>query len=121
MTSDSARVAIILSGDVEPHLSEFAQDRPVWVMRTSGSEGAVAALRSEGREVTDFVADEDSEASLLGIVPLVDEHHGSASGRTLTGLDVVGAPITARVRERLLALGFSRIRPTGYGFAAERP
>jgi hypothetical protein len=120
MTDRAGRVAIIVSPEAEPHLSRYASDRPVWVIRTPRTERSAAQLREAGHDVTDFVSDDDPEAALLSIVDEVSVHHDSASGGSLVGLDVVGTPASDRVRERLESLGFWRLEATDEGFVADR-
>jgi hypothetical protein len=64
---------------------------------------------------------ESIESSVVNLLPVIDEHHGLREDwATDIVLEVLGVPLTARIRSALQALGPFDILERADGFAATR-
>jgi hypothetical protein len=121
------RVAIVYF-EVGTQLPELAERFHVWVVDTPSNRRAAEAIwavgpgdRSHG--VTTFKQSEaeSTEASIVDLFPVIDEHHGLREDWAADiVLEVVGQPLTASIRAALQALGPFAIVERQDGFTATR-
>ena len=79
-----SRVAIVMSPDFSGALAELAQRCHVWVVDTPVNCRAAEAISVAGGEydrthgVTTFTVSESesTEASIVSLLPVIDDHHG---------------------------------------------
>jgi hypothetical protein len=97
-----------------------------WTHRSTGEPAEALWAADEGDRthgVTIFKQHEGEsiESSAVSLLPVIDEHHGLREDwSTDIVLEVLGVPLTARVRSALEALGPFDILERSDGFAATR-
>jgi hypothetical protein len=124
----NGRVIVVVSDEYAPSLERFADECPVWAIRTPAVEAVASRVwaveaKSDPREagLTLFSGPDSVEDSLASIIGEVELHHGPASGtRQIRTLEVLGMNATGSVRQILLSLGFSQVASTAAGFVASR-
>jgi hypothetical protein len=127
MTHALHRVAVVVDSAYGGRVGPLADRCHTWVARSRANDAAVAAYRGEHPRfspdsgITDFGSGATPEESLVDILPVVEEHHGSyGHDPPLSVIEVVGVPPTPTVRHELAALGFDEIDETAEGFVARR-
>ena len=124
------RVFVVLDRDYGQRLVKLAQTGPVWIVGTPANRSVaqeICAARPAHSHldcVTTFKASEDesSEDMLINELDTIDLHHGTYSADPpYTVLDVIGTPITARLKAELGEFGFDHFQETPQGFRAVRP
>jgi hypothetical protein len=127
VTAEHTRVAIVYS-DIGAQLPELADRFHVWVVDTLSNRRAAEALWAVGpgdrtHGVTTFKRSEgeSTEASVVDLLPVVDEHHGLRTDwADDIVLEVIGQPLTDGIRAALEALGSFSISERQDGFTATR-
>src|SRR5690242_18027652 len=103
-------VRIILDRDFGDRLIELDPSVPVWIVDSACNGDAVRRLRREDdvkglrRDVTTFKysESESNEELLISRLATIDLHHGpDSSSLPFTTLDVIGLPLTHRIRAEL--------------------
>ena len=124
------RVFVVVDGDYGQHLVELAETGPVWIVDTPANRSVAQEIwaahpnRSHLEGVTTFEAPEatSSEEMLINELDTIDLHHGTYSANPpYMVLDVIGTPITARLKAELGEYGFDDFQETAQGFRAVRP
>lgn len=117
-----------MASDFGASLAELAQRFHVWVVDTPRNRRAAEALWADAsgnriHSVTTFNVpeDESTEASLVDLLVVIDEHHGLRAERsTDVVLEVLGALLTPRIRAKLDTLGPFSVQEHARGFVAIR-
>jgi len=128
MAAERTRVAIVLQSDFSTQLPSLAEQFHVWVVDTPVNRRAAEALwgvgggdRSHGVTLFKQNEGESSESSVEDLLSVIDEHHGLREDwATDIVLEVLGVPLTARLRSALEALGPFDVLERSNGFAATR-
>jgi len=119
-------VAIVVD-PVYPYLKELSEEMHVWAVDTPANRATTEILwKSAGpysayRGLTVFDVNDPAatEKNCLGIIYVVDLHHGELStGSKIDALQVVGTELTEKLREELQTYGFANFQPTKDGFVA---
>ena len=127
---DPYRVCVVVDRAFGDRLTLLASRVPLWVVDTPANRVVVQRLRKQRAEeshltgVTIFTdsAPSSPEELLLSQLDAIDLHHGSSSADPpFTALDVLGTPLTDRIRSALSAFGFNQFLPGENGFSALRP
>jgi hypothetical protein len=101
----------------------------VWIVDTPQNRAVAQNLwaanpnRNHLEGVTTFKAGQDcpSEETLINELDTIDLHHGSYSADPpYTVLEVIGTPISERLKDELSHYGFNKFQPTGEGFRTLR-
>jgi len=127
---------VILETNYAEHLEETAQLAPVWIVNTPVNRAECERLwksdshfdhRERGAITSYDIADpEDRLASLLGILPTLEDHHGDVIDNHLRfpegfALEVIGLTLTDEVIASLQeAAGLTTFVKTSTGFRAVR-
>jgi hypothetical protein len=128
MAAERTRVAIVMQSDFSTQLPSLAEQFHVWVVDTPVNRRAAEALwgvdgGDRTRSVTIFrqYEGESTESSVVRLLPVIDEHHGLRQDwATDIVLEVLGVPLTARLRSALETLGPFDILDRSDGFAPTR-
>ena len=124
------RVAIVVDPDFGPRLSSLAERLPVWVCATDENRRhaersrAARSWRYGEDGVTTFrVGESDTpEAMLIGVLYMVDLHHGEYShAPPWDTVEVFGVAATHAIREALAEYGVTEFHDTPEGFRFSRP
>jgi hypothetical protein len=127
--AEAYRVFVVLDRDYGERLLELARSGPVWIVDTPQNRAVVQNLwaanpnRNHLEGVTTFKAGHDcsSEETLINELDTIDLHHGSYSADLpYTVLEVIGTPISERLKAELSHYGFNKFQPTGEGFRTLR-
>ena len=127
--AEANRVFVVLDRDYGERLLELARSGPVWIVDTPQNRAVVQNLwaanpnRNHLEGVTTFKAGHDcsSEETLINELDTIDLHHGSYSADLpYTVLEVIGTPISERLKAELSHYGFNKFQPTGEGFRTLR-
>jgi hypothetical protein len=117
-----------MQSDFGAQLPSLAEQFHVWVVDTPVNRRAAEALwgigpgdRTHGVTTFKLYEGESIESSVVNLLPVIDEHHGLGdSWATNIVLEVLGVPLTARLRSALDALGPFDLLERSDGFAATR-
>jgi len=128
MTAEHTRVAIVMRLDFSTELPSLAEQFHVWVVDTPVNRRAAEALwalnsgdRLRGVTLFKRHEGESSESSAMDLLPVIDEHHGRREDwATDVVVEVLGVPLTTRLRSALEALGRFDILERPDGFVATR-
>jgi hypothetical protein len=124
------RVFVVLDREYGDRLSSLADNEPVWIVDTPTNRAAAKAVwvsqphRDHLDGITTFKVSDDCspENALINELPTIDLHHGVYSANPpYTVIEVVGAQISAEIRNKLSQFGFDQFEPTQQGFRAVRP
>jgi hypothetical protein len=127
--AEANRVFVVLDRDYDERLLELARSGPVWIVDTPQNRAvaqnhwAANPNRNHLEGVTTFKAGDDcsSEETLINELDTIDLHHGSYSADPpYTVLEVIGTPISERLKAELSHYGFNKFQPTGEGFRTLR-
>ncbi len=130
MPSNPYCVFVVVGREYGARVAELTLKGPVWIVDTLANHTAVQKLWSEypGRShlegVTTFKSADgcSPEDCLLSILDTIDLHHGVYSADPpYTVLEIVGTPVSDRVRAELSEFGFNEFHGTNEGFRAVRP
>jgi len=123
-------VYVVVDREFGDRLSELAADVPVWIVNTTLNRTAAQSLGKERkhedhlRGVTTFEGSESSspEDLLVSQIDTIDLHHGIYSASPpYTIFEVLGAPLSDRIKAELSKFGFTEFSATRKGFCASRP
>jgi len=130
MVSDPYKICIVVDREFGERLTTRAPGVPVWIVETPVNRDVAQRLWKERPQeghltgITTFKASESSSAEdlLLNEMNTIDLHHGSySSDPPYTVLEVLGTPLSDRIRGELSEYGFVEFRPNVEGFLAIRP
>lgn len=120
--SSPTKVVVVLDGGYGQRLRQREINVPVWIVDTPTNRAVAEQLWAEEPQqthftgVTTFKASAPSpEETLLDQIDTIDLHHPS-----FTDLEVVGVPLTERIRAELKEYRFSQFREITNGFLAIR-
>ena len=114
------RVSLVVDKDYGHRLQSLING-PVWIIDSPANRIAAEACRQKEGDVTTFKSlDGDSaDAACLKILGTVDLHHGEHSGG-YSAVEVVGTPLSKKLRSAIEELGFSKFESTAEGLRASR-
>jgi hypothetical protein len=124
------KVYLIVDREFGEKLVELEQGIPVWIVDTPINKPVAQRLWKERSQeghltgITTFnnVDSLSPEDLLLAELDTIDLHHGSCSAHPpYTVLEVLGTPLTSKVRNELSAYKFNQFHENSAGFAAKRP
>ena len=124
------RVIVVLDRAYGQRLIELAQTGPVWIVDTAANRSIAQQIwaadpnHSHLDGVTTFKFEEgsSSEDILINELDTIDLHHGTYSANPpYTVLEVIGTPISPRLKTDFSRFGFDEFQETGSGFRAVRP
>lgn len=124
------RIHIVVDREFGEQLAALEQGVPVWIVDTPTNKSVTQRLwKEQPREshLTGITIFDDSTSSspedlLLAELDQIDLHHGPYSADPpYTVLEVVGAPLSDRVKKEMSAYGFNEFRTSSTGFIARRP
>jgi hypothetical protein len=119
------RVFVVLDREYGERLLELAGSGPVWIVDTPRNRAVAQHLwvanpnRDHLDGVTTFKAGDgcSSEEILINELDTIDLHHGSYSADPpYTVLEVIGTPISERLKAELSHYGFNKFQSPGEGF-----
>lgn len=122
------KVYIVVDREFGDKLAEI-EGAPVWIVDTPINKTVVRRLWSEQPQknhLTGITTFDDFESSslediLLGQFDAIDLHHGVYSANPpYAVIEVVGTPLTARVKNELSEYGFKEFCAGPAGFTAKR-
>jgi hypothetical protein len=128
-TASTARVLAILDADFGDRLRDIPPGQPVWITMSLANEPAVRSLwatRSDPDHLTgitsmNFTPGLVVEDQLLNNLGTIDLRHGPYSSKTpYTELEVIGSPLTPRIRAALSKFGFIQFDERQHSFIASR-
>jgi hypothetical protein len=123
-------VYVVVEREFGEHLAEFAPGGPVWIVNTPLNRVVARRLwkeRNPKGHLTGITGFNDSKSSsaedlLVSELDKIDLHHGSHSANPpYTMLEVLGAPLSDRIKAELSQYGFDEFHPGAAGFRAIRP
>jgi hypothetical protein len=115
------KVSLVVDNNYGKRLHSLVTDA-VWIIDRPANRVAVDTLRQMkgAAPVTTFISlSSVPKAACLGILQMVDLHHGEYSGG-YSVLEVVGTPLDEELRSAIKELGFSEFEATSDGFLARR-
>ena len=124
------KVSVVVDREFGERLAALEPGVPVWILDTPVNRGVAQRLWKESTEpnhltgVTTFKTCDSlsPEEILLSELDTIDLHHGSYSAETpYTILEVLGVPLSDKIRAALSEYGFNEFRPNATGFSAIRP
>ena len=127
--AEAYRVFVVLDREYGVRVLELARSGPVWIVDTPQNRAVTKNLwaahpnRNHPEGVTTFKAGDDcsSEETLINELDTINLHHGSYSADPpYTILEVIGTPISERLKAELSHYGFSEFQATGEGFRTVR-
>ena len=121
-------VYIIVDREFGEKLSALEPGVSVWIVDTPTNKAVVQHLWKElpkdrPSDITTFkfVETASPEDIFLAELETIDLHHGRYSGDLpYTVLQVIGASLSTRIKDKLSAYGFDRFRETPEGFKSRR-
>ena len=128
MSQACAKVHVIVAADYGESLRSLPSDEPVWVADTSINKPIIKSIWAARTAVprggiTSFKVAPDGtpEDWLLGILDMVELHHGEHSQKPpFSALRVTGASLSTHLRVELEEWGFHRFEDSTDGFVAYR-
>jgi hypothetical protein len=129
MPAGPYRVYIVVDRAFGDKLTEIEEGAPVWIVDTPINKAVVRRLWGErpqqnhlaGITTFDDFESSSSEDLLLGELGTIDLHHGRYSANPpYTVIEVVGTPLTTKVKDELSEYGFNEFYPASVGFTARR-
>ena len=128
--TNTYRVFIVLDREYGDRLSELARSGPVWIVDTPLNRAAAQKIwtvdvnRSHLEGVTTFKMGDGSspQDAFINELDTIDLHHGTYSADPpYTVLEVIGTPISERIKAELSRFGFDEFQATVEGFHTVRP
>ena len=115
------KVSLVVDSTYGERLHSLATDA-VWLIDSPTNRMASQVswqLKGAASSVTTFKSLSSSpNLACLGILSVVDLHHGYSGGYSV--LEVVGTSLDQELRSAIKELGFSKFEPTSEGFRASR-
>jgi hypothetical protein len=130
MTDRPYVVTVIVDPNYGERLADLPLGRPVWIVDTPMNRLVTERLWAEsadsshltGMTIFTWNAAAGREATLIDELDTVDLHHGVHSADPpYTVLEVVGTPLTQKIKDALSEFGFDEFDATAEGFRAVRP
>lgn len=123
------KVSVVLDKEYGERLFDLTETGPVWIVDTPRNREAAQAewARDKSRThltgVTTFKSgDLSAEDAFVGNLGTIDLHHGPYSADPpYTVLEVIGTPLTGRIKKELAEFGFDQFESLPDGFVAVRP
>ncbi len=124
------KVYVVVERDFGEKMTELATGVPVWIVDTPFNTATAQRLRRErkqGNHLTGITTFNDSaslsaEDLLVSQLDTIDLHHGTYSASPpYTILEVLGVPLSDRIKTELSEFGFNEFNVTAAGFFAVRP
>jgi hypothetical protein len=116
------KVSLVVDNNYGERLHSLATDA-VWLIDSPANRKAAHVswqLKGAASSVTTFKSLSSSpKVACLGILNVVDLHHGEYSGG-YSVLEVVGTSLDEELRSAIKEFGFSKFEPTSEGFSASR-
>jgi hypothetical protein len=120
-------VAVFVVPDLAVDVAQRSADQHVWALRSPAHERVAQQLwaavptGSLERGVTLFNGvGLSAEEELLGILGVIEEHHGTYHEPPVSVIEVFGSPLTPDVEAEFAGYGFTRFTSTDRGFVACR-
>jgi hypothetical protein len=129
MTASPYKVLVVVDAEFGSRLAELPPDHPVWIVDTPANRAAAQQRWAERRNDTHLTgvtvfntaAECSPEDNLLAQLGTIDLHHGSYSADPpYTILEVIGTPLSERIRSELSQCGFDDFCSSDVGFRALR-
>jgi hypothetical protein len=129
MVASPYKVYVIVDRQFGERLNELERDVPVWIVESPDNKPVVKRLwqsrphESHLNGITSFADSESSspEELFLEELDMIDLHHGAHSADPpYTVLQVLGVPLTTRIKEELAKYGFHEFQNDVVGFVAKR-
>jgi hypothetical protein len=130
MAGPSYKVCVIVDRQFGDKLAELDSGIPVWIVDSPTNSPVIRRLwkeRPNRDHLTGITAFNDVESStaetvFLAEIDSIDLHHGSYSaGPPYTVIEVIGMPLTERVKNALAEFGCDDFHGSSAGFTATRP
>jgi hypothetical protein len=129
MISTPYKVFVVVDRNFGGRLAALPQGVPVWIVDTPTNKPVAQLLWRDrnGNHLTGITTFDDSDSSspedlLVGHLGTIDLHHGSYSADPpYTQLEVLGAPLTERIKAELSEYGFNEFHIDSEGFRCSRP
>jgi hypothetical protein len=124
------KVYVVVDREFGEQLARLARGVPIWIVDTPLNRAVAQRLWKERHQedyltgITTFNDLESSSAEDLLVRELdtIDLHHGAESADPpYTVLEVLGTPLTDRIKSELSQYGFDEFHPNSAGFYAVRP
>jgi hypothetical protein len=124
------KVYVVVEREFGEQLANLAPGVPVWIVNTPPNRAVAQRLwkeRNRRDHLTGITTFNDLESSspedlLVSELDTIDLHHGSHSANPpYTILEVLGAPLSDRIKAELSQYGFDEFQPNAEGFSAVRP
>jgi hypothetical protein len=124
------KVYVVVDREFGERLTNLAPGVPVWIVNTPLNRTVAERLWKERNQqgyLTGITTFDDLESSsaedlLLWELDTIDLHHGPQSADPpYTILEVLGTPLSDRIRAELSQYGFDEFHPSAGGFSAVRP
>jgi hypothetical protein len=124
------KVRVVVDRDFGERLAELESGVPVWIVGTQINARVAQRLwkeRNRETHLTGITTFTDSVSSspedlLISELGTIDLHHGSySSDPPYTILEVLGVPLSERIKVELSDFGFNEFHATAGGFSAVRP
>jgi len=124
------KVYVVVEREFGEQLASLAPGVPVWIVNTPFNRVVAQRLWKERNQeghlagITTFKDLESLSAEdlLVSELDTIDLHHGSNSANPpYTILEVLGAPLSDRIKAELSQYGFDEFHTNAAGFCAVRP
>ncbi len=124
------KVCVVVDRDFGDRLAGLSPGVPVWIVSTPLNRSVAERLWKEVKEknhLKGITVFNDQKASspedlLVSQINAIDLHHGSYSANPpYTVLNVIGTPLSAKIRAVLSEYGFYQFDTNPLGFCAVRP
>jgi hypothetical protein len=123
------KVCVVVDRNFGERLAALPQGVPVWIVDTPANKPVAQLLWRDrkGTHLTGITTFNDSDSSssedlFADQLDTIDLHHGSYSADPpYTQLEVLGAPLTERIRTALSEYGFNEFHLDPEGFHCSRP
>jgi hypothetical protein len=124
------KVYVVVEREFGEQLAKLPPDAPIWIVNTPPNRAVAERLwkeRNQEGHLTGITTFNDLKASssedlLVSELDTIDLHHGSYSAHPpYTVLEVLGAPLSDRIKTELSLYGFDEFHSTTVGFCALRP
>jgi hypothetical protein len=124
------KVYVVVEREFGEQLGKLPRGARIWIVNTPTNRAIAERLWKERPQeghlagITIFNDSKSSSAEDLLVAELgtIDLHHGSYSADPpYTILEVLGAPLSDRIKSELSQYGFDEFHPNSTGFRAVRP
>jgi hypothetical protein len=124
------KVYVVVEREFGEQLAKLPPEAPIWIVNTPPNRAVAERLwkeRNQQGHLEGITTFNDSKASsaedlLVSELNTIDLHQGAYSASPpYTILEVLGAPLSDRIKTELSGYGFDEFHPTSAGFCAVRP